>query len=746
MMNMIVSRQPSHAIEPIDQPPPPSEELGSISVQWIVAFLLRRWMLIAGTGLLVAVLCFTTFLFQPSKFTAVALMMINPGGDRVLQQDQMVTAATDERGGEAAVIESQLEVLRSPMLIGRLVDSLKLTQDAEWNPALRRNRSSALAYASAAVSDRNSAGGAPGAATTSVRQEVINTVAKNIVVRRRATSYAVEVNATSQNPRRAAEMANGLVNLFMEYQFESRFQTAERANKWLEERLQGLKADLQAKEGEAERYRAAHGLFITQGSLLNEQQTSELQASMMQARADLAEKEARLRQVRQTIDSGGSADTIVGILNSEAITDLRAREADILRRQADLESRYGDLHPAVQNVRAEKDDIERQIQAAIARVTASLENEVAISRARLNDLQSSMAGMRGELAGDNESLVHLRELERERDAANAVYQAFLQRFHEITGQGEMRSTTVELVSAATVPMARSSPNLKFALLISLALGFALGIAAGFLADALGEGFRTPEEIERDTGMSTLASVPRLRKRELMQLAPNAQHPAGYLIERQMSEFTESLRVLRTTIQYSGVGQPRNQIVAITSALPNEGKTTVSLCLARVAALSQQRVLLIDCDLRRRSLKEVLELEPQAGLVEVLSGAVHWRQAVLVDEASGMHLLPLSDTGFTPKDVFGGDDMSTLLDELRGSFDLIVLDCAPVLAVAETRVVVAKADCTVLVARWEKTPVRAVRTALRQLQEAGAHLRGVTLNYIGQRAGGRAYKMEGYYSA
>jgi polysaccharide biosynthesis transport protein len=745
MMNMIVSRQPSHAIEPVDQQPP-SEELGAISVQWIVAFLLRRWMLISGTGLLVAVLCFTTFLFQPSKFTATALMMINPGSDRVLAQDQMVTAAVEARSGEAAVIESQLEVLRSPMLIGRLVDSLKLTQDPEWNEALSRNRSSALAYASAAATSDRAPQTAAGAATTTVRQSVINKVSKTIVVRRRSTSYAVEVKATSQSPRRAAEMANGLVNLFMEYQFEARFQTAERANKWLQERLEGLKADLQAKEGEAERYRAQHGLFYTQGSLLNEQQTSELQATMMQARADLAEKEARLRQVRAIIEAGGSAETIVGIADSEQIADLRAREADILRRQADLESRYGDLHPAVQNVRAEHEDIQRQIRTAIARVSAGLQNEVEILRARLGTLQSSMAGMRGELAGDNESLVRLRELERERDAANAVYTSFLQRFHEITGQGDMRSTSVELVSAASVPMARSSPNLKFALMISLALGFGLGLAAGFLADALGEGFRTPEEIERDTGMSTLASVPRLRRRELMTLAPNAQHPAGYLIERQMSEFTESMRVLRTTIQYSGVGQARNQIVSVTSALPNEGKTTVSLCLARVAALSQQRVLLIDCDLRRRSLKEVLELEPQAGLVEVLAGSVHWRQAVLVDEASGMHLLPLSDTGFTPKDVFGGEDMNSLLEELRGSFDLIVLDCAPVLAVAETRVIVAKADCTVLVARWEKTPVRAVRTALRQLQDAGAHIRGVTLNYIGQRAGGRAYKMEGYYSS
>jgi capsular exopolysaccharide synthesis family protein len=179
-------------------------------------------------------------------------------------------------------------------------------------------------------------------------------------------------------------------------------------------------------------------------------------------------------------------------------------------------------------------------------------------------------------------------------------------------------------------------------------------------------------------------------------------------------------------------------VAVTSALPGEGKTTVSICLSRVAALSGQRVLLIDCDLRRRSLKEVLNIEPPVGLLQVLSGEVDWRQAIYLDEASGMSVLPLSGWGFTPKEIFGAEDMSRLLADLRGSFDLIVLDCAPVLAVAETRVAVAKADCAVMVTRWQKSPLRAVRSALQQLHDAGANIRGIALNGVDRR-------VPGYYS-
>jgi Mrp family chromosome partitioning ATPase len=118
--------------------------------------------------------------------------------------------------------------------------------------------------------------------------------------------------------------------------------------------------------------------------------------------------------------------------------------------------------------------------------------------------------------------------------------------------------------------------------------------------------------------------------------------------------------------------------------------------------------------------------------------VNWRQATYLDDASGMHVLPVSDSGFTPKDIFGGEDMDRLLTELRGAFDLVILDCAPVLAVADTRVVVSKADCAVMVTRWQKTPIRAVRAALQQLNISGATVRGIALNSVDRR-------MPGYYS-
>ncbi len=720
-MNVIAIRQRT---EEAFQPPEDNGELGLISLKWIFSFLLRRWMLIGAVAFVVAVICFANFAFQPSRYTATALIMLTSGQDGVLTPDQTFVG----EGPANQSLDNQLEILRSPLLAGRLVDDLRLMEDPEWNGSLPRGDGEMTRQAEVPQTE---------AQRLAVRQGVVNGVVGSLDVRRRGLTYAAEVRVTSQSPERAAQMANRLVELFQIYQVEARLRSAERANDWLSQRVNELRADVQRKEEIAERYRVETGLISSQGTLLTEQQTTDLQGQVLNARADLAEKEARHLQVQSMLGGGQSIDAIAAVLNSTVLNQLRAQESEIARRQADYESRYGDQHPLVINVRAERADNRVQVNAEIRRGISALGTEVQVARARLAMIETNMSAVRGELAGNNEEMVQLREYEREAAAARAVYEAFLQRFHEIADQGTMRTAPAEVISAAGVPTNRSSPRLSIAFVLSVALGFGVGLAAGFLAEALDEGFGDGDEVERKIGVPALAMVPKLRRSELRQLPVASQHPAAYLLERQVSAFTEACRVLRTAILFAA-GQPKTQVVAITSALPNEGKTTMSLCLARVAALSGQRVLLVDCDLRRRSVKDVLDFEPPVGLLQVLAGEVNWRQATYLDDASGMHVLPLSDSGFTPKDVFGGEDMDRLLGELRNAFDLVILDCAPVLAVADTRVVVSKADCAVMITRWQKTPIRAVRAAMQQLQSSGANVRGITLNSVDRR-------MPGYYS-
>jgi capsular exopolysaccharide synthesis family protein len=196
----------------------------------------------------------------------------------------------------------------------------------------------------------------------------------------------------------------------------------------------------------------------------------------------------------------------------------------------------------------------------------------------------------------------------------------------------------------------------------------------------------------------------------------------------MSAFAEALRVLRTVIVYSKLDKPV-KVVAVTSALPGEGKTTVSMCLARIAAMSGQRVCVVDCDLRMQSINDVIDIETDVGILQVLAGEAPWRSAIVNDPNSDAHVLPVATAGFTPRDVFGSDAMARLINDLRNAYDLVILDCAPILAVAETRILVKQADTTVLVARSGKTPVKALRAAAQQTVMADGHVLGVALNCV-----------------
>jgi capsular exopolysaccharide synthesis family protein len=215
---------------------------------------------------------------------------------------------------------------------------------------------------------------------------------------------------------------------------------------------------------------------------------------------------------------------------------------------------------------------------------------------------------------------------------------------------------------------------------------------------------------------------------MRQMPPAERHPSGYLVGRPMSAFTESLRVLRTVIVYSKLDLS-SKVVAVTSALPDEGKTTISMCLARVAAMSGQKVCVVDCDLRKQSINDVIDIETDVGILQVLAGEAPWRSAIVKDPSSDAHVLPIAASGFTPRDVFGSDAMGTLIEELRAHYDLVILDCAPILAVAETRIVVGRADTTVLIARAGRTPIGAMRAAVAQTEAAGGNVLGIALNYV-----------------
>jgi exopolysaccharide transport family protein len=719
----------------------PSREIGLREVFGAVR---RRIRLISACVILGVAVAGGYTALQAPKYSSTALLMVNPKTDRVVTEQQ----ALQEGTLSSAVVDSEVEVLRSPSLAARLVSQLKLIEDPEWNPALKKRN--LLDSVRTTLQQALSFGALAGdvSAQDKARTTEARTVAalqSAISVKRRGLSYVMEISVSSQSRDNAARIANTLAQIYLDTQREARIETADTANSWLNERLEELRAQVQEQDAAVQSYKAAKGLLTAQGMSLTEQQIAEAQTAVLTTQGVLAEKEARYNQLRSLIEAGGSADTLANVLNSDVMRDLRDKEANIAQRLTDLENRYGPLHPSLAQAKLERTDVETRINAEIERIASNLKNEADVERARLVTLEANLSRIRSNLVLNNTELVRLNELESDAKAARTVYESFLQRQHELTEQGNLSTVDARLVSKAMPSRTPSSPKLLLALALGGMIGMGLAGLGTLIVEHLRNGLESAEEVEQKVGVPAIVSIPALSQKDFSILPPRQRHPAAYLLKKPMSAFAESFRVLRTSIVYSMVARSKS-VVAITSAVPSEGKTTLALCLARVAALSGQKVIVVDCDLRRRSLNDLLGLAPTKGILQVLAGEAKWRDVVEQDAASGAHVLPAVSAGFTPRDVFGSPAMEALLADLSDNYDLVLLDCAPVLLVAETRVLAARADAVVLACKWSKTPVKAVRTAIEQLELTGARVVGVSLNAVNPRVPGRgSYYETLYYS-
>lgn len=725
----------------------PMVEREGIDLVELFQTLRKRIRVALGIFLTVSIIGIAATVTQTKQYTATALLMIDPAPDQLTDVNQMANRGAPSE----TLVESEIELLKSVQMAALLAASMNLETDPEFNSQLRDpgpvTRFRRFISRSMSGAPADASGFAPtgqAAYTLPVPDNVAYSVMDSITVRRRGLSYGIEVSATSESPGKSALMANELANTYIGSRLEARFASVGSAGAWLDERLNELRAEVLQKEAAVQRFRAEKGLLTAEGVSLTEQQIADVQSSVIAARAEYAEAQARYNQLTSLIERGSSVDSIAGVLNSPLIRDLRTQEAIVAQRQAELETRYGERHPQVTSVRSEREDIQRQISAEIDRIASGLRNEVTVVGSRLRSLEADLEANRQALVANNEELVTLGELESEARAARTVYESFLERSQQIAQQGTLAKVDASLASPARPPGGPSSPKILFSSALSIGAGGALAFLFVMLAERMRHTFRSPEEAESKIGLRTLAVVPRLDTAALRSLPAIWRNPPKYLVENPLSPFGEAIRDLRTSLVLS-VPPRTSPVICVTSAAPNEGKSSISLSLARLCALSGKRAVIIDCDTRRRAMNQLLRIEPEQGLLEVLNGSANLADVIGADEDTGAHVIPVATASSQTQDLFSSGDIHALIDELSEEYDFVILDCAPVLAVAETRQVAKMADVCVLVARCNETHSAAVRAAAESLQIAGAPLCGMVLNFFDSRVpGGKMSYGTAYY--
>lgn len=717
-----------------------------IDIRALALVLLRRKWIIINTALFCSVLSVLVLFQLTPRYTATAMLALETRQNQVVDVQSVLSGA----GTDVAAIKTEIDVMTSRRLVGKAVDTLNLIRDPEFNGALNTKRSF-LSYL-------NPVSYLPDAWQRSIlgeaeqvnevermareRANVIDAIVGRLSVTNPARSYTISLSFESDSAKKAARIANGIANLYLTDQLEAKFEATQRANEWLNERIFDLRENVRASETAAQAFRERNQLIQTgNAGLVADQQLTQLNSRLIDARTDLARVQARYSQLSNIADpSIVDYEGLAEVLDSSLIQRLREQQSEVLRRRAELATRYGPRHPRMINVEAEIADIESNIRLEIRKVVNGIQSEVSVAEARVAALETSLDRLKQENVEVNRAQVQMRELDREAEANRVLLETFLARFKETTNQQDIQQADARIISEADVPTVASFPKKKLILMLVIMAALGLGVGLAFLLEALDNGYRTLEQIKADLGIRGVGIVPMLVANKLKGTSVE-----DYLLEKPSSSFAESHRNVHASLLYSGPRQSTPQVLMLTSSVPGEGKSTFALCYARLMAKSGHKVMLIEGDLRRPVLKARLKLEAgQADLVSVLEGSEVGGQQLHKDEASGLHVLAAAIHS-DPQKLFSSEKFKGLLTWARENYEIIVIDTPPVLAVSDAVVLSHHVDAVLYAVQWETTPKKSVEAGIGQLREAGAPLAGAVVTQVNiKRHQGYGYGDQGYY--
>jgi len=676
----------------------------------LFGIVLQRAKLGLGVAALVFVLVLAAFALKTPTYAAYGSLVVDPKHTNLAAANQQVSGAPPDM----SAVDTEVEVLRSPAVAEMVVRRLKLWNDPEFNPAMKP-RLFGLGPAPAPIAEPN-----PDLVARTTR-----VMMGHMWARRAGLTYVVEVGATSTSPRKASQLANVVIDSYLKRQVDQKLEAVLKANKELGTSLERMRQDAEAAEARVQQYKNAHGLFSAEGATMAEQEVSTLNQQVAIAKAEAAEKQARVAAAEGQLRNGNLGADVGAALGSETVKELRKKEAELSVKLAQLQTDFTPEYPEVKRTAAQLKDVRAQIQNEINRILSSLRAEARASSGRLSSLLASRGQAQGGLSANGQAQVGLVALQQRADAAKQIYEAYLNRAKQVAAEGSLQQADARINASAQIPNSPSSPNMKLAAALAFLAALAAAGAAMLMAEFWDKHLRSRLDVERELGVPFAGVLPDFRSVRPKGLRGRAGEPAEYLVSHPFSGFAEAFRNLRAFLMISTRGDDA-KIIALTSAVPREGKSLTSFCLARTLALSGASVVLVDCDLRQRGTTK-LSGEGEAGLVEVVQDDVPISDALIHDEKSNCFVMPAGKS--VPYDLFSNPKTDEVLRELSERFDYVILDAPPILGVADARILAAKADRVLYLVQWNKTPLRAAQSAVDMLQECGANVVGALLTKV-----------------
>lgn len=704
----------------------------------------RVWLLVGCVGLALTLAVFSLAAYSPQYVASAQMLLGTQGGN-----DRNSSDLLEDRALTDSAIQGELAILGSSALLIRVVQRLELDQDPEFNSALRpppdpvpvidpiRNAIGAVLEAlrgltSPSVEADPDADAAPSegiAEASSARDsmlgeyaDTVNALRGRLSMRQRGNSFVVEVTAVSEDPAKAAAIANTVVDEYIDFVSDRRFEAAQRFTTWLETRVGELADVVEESETAVISFEALADSEIDNPERL-EQQMQEMTTRFVDTSARLAETEARAAKARELLDGEGLVAAAT-ILDSEALSRYTSEVAALRRDEALARDRYSEDSPQLAAIRREATVLQEDLRAEVDRAVLELENQAGVLRVNLQAIRQSLKSLENTVLARSKDQIKLNQLERIADANRRIYEDFLGRFKESSEIQNLRRADAEVITYGSPPESPSLPRKKVTIILSIAAGLFVGIGVAFLLELLPKRFVTSDQITRLTGLSVLGHLPNLpRQCSARALAARLQGTvAGPMARAALT----TVRNFDLTL-----GRPARS-VQLAAKEDTGDKSTLAMLLGWAAARRGKSCLLLDADVKSAGLTERFEVSPAAGFVEVLYGDASLDDVIIHDEGLGVSLLPMVPAMIDPATLFGTERADQLFKVLSERFDLVIIDAPELEDVSDLVSLPSPIDMGLLVLRSNLSPIKPSIGALPLFQSMNVLMPGAILTRLKPR--------------
>ncbi|ANK86871.1 MULTISPECIES: polysaccharide biosynthesis tyrosine autokinase [Rhizobium] len=693
-------------------------EADFIDFDKLIAIVRRQWRIVAVCAFAFAILGVVYVLTAVPVYTAETKVLIDRSDNQMINQ----LAAFGQLDDDEGTVLSQVELLKSDAIAYAVVDKLKLVDDPVFTA--QKNSLFSVATLKSLLNFRSwfADDGAVAPDAEMKRRWAAETVAGNIDVERVGKSYVLDLSYTSQSPDLAREIAAAIADVYLVDKLNSKYEATRRAGEWLQERIEELRQQALDTDLAVQKFRSEHGLVEAgSGTLLSEQQLSELNSQLIKAQAETAQAEAKYTRIKSIIEAKQTDAIVTDVLDSSISNDLRKKYLEASKLEAEIEARLGPDHVQAVRLRAEMAEYERLMFDELNRIAESYQSELTVAQSREKSLRDSVDKATGVAATAGETQVQLRELERTRDTYKNLYQSFLARYQEAIQQQSFPITAARIITTAETPTKPSAPKRSLVIAFAMFLGCAFGSGIGAFREFRDRFFRTGDDVKDMLDVESLGVMPLIENNVDDPTLVDPGNPRSiarggktttYVEEHPLSAFAETLRSAKIAIDISASDQ-RCKVIGVVSSLPGEGKSTTAINFAKLLAMQGARCLLIDADMRNPGATRAIGRHAEAGLLEAIVDNRPLKDLILLDPKTKLAFLPTVARYRVPhsSELLASRGMDQLLEFARQSFDYIIVDLPPLAPVVDARAINPKLDAVVFVIEWGKTSRKVVQSTL-----------------------------------